>query len=677
MKQLCYLGILKEGFSAYSSPVMLISRKMTKDKRVVTDFRHLNMWITKNNLAYPLLKDTFSLLGSCKCEVMSVLDLQDAFHSLRLTENSKKFCGILPYFGSPSYLYQRMPMGLNICPPIWQSYINVILNCLQSRKYCEAIMDDLLLFTPTEASHFKKLEDLLKALCKNGLKISPKKCQLFKTDLQYMGNTIFIRNKRVCVRPLRSRIEAIQKQEPPTTIKGCQSFAGMVNFVSLFCPELQKLLKPIHDLTRKGRQFIWGNEQQQAFDEINCRLQKPPVLHLPDRHGCFQLYSDTSKFATGSALYQIQNGQPRLIAYASKRMPEAAKNYSITELEMCGLAMNIATFSHLLKKVDFGAIVDHLAITHIMRSKAEPATTRIKRLLELLSPYSFNLYYIKGKDMVLSDFLSRQKSDNSNPHELIPISFSLRDQVSDYFYHINNEINPPSKDKYMVQTRSQARSSGIRLPEIHGANKGLDPHMQQGKQKSFPIQTTNKGMPTHPIPKPRVGQGRAGPRRKVKAPQPVISPHPLPAQPIIEHDSRTVMPLPEPTSQSQSHVQPQILPRLLPQHHPIDPMHIPQQIGPKMQHRPTPSYPDPYARPPPKPPDISDPLDSQKDLLDNDSDRKIEIEENSPFQEGIISEIYERPDNSYVQEPQELKDLIDTTKLIQKYLPKQTDIDKI
>ena len=91
MKQLCYLGIVKEGFSAYSSPVMLISRKMTKDKRVVTDFRHLNMHITKNNLAYPLLKDTFSMLGCSKCEVMHVLDLKDAFHSLPLMENSKNF----------------------------------------------------------------------------------------------------------------------------------------------------------------------------------------------------------------------------------------------------------------------------------------------------------------------------------------------------------------------------------------------------------------------------------------------------------------------------------------------------------------------------------------------------------------------------------------------------------
>ena len=129
------------------------------------------------------MKDTFALLGISQCEVMSVLDLQDAFHSLRLMENSKKYFGILPYFGSASYLYQRMPMGLNISKAIWQSYINVIIDCLQNRKYCEAIMDDLLLFTPSRSSHFDKLEDLLRTLRENGLKISPKKCQLFKTEL--------------------------------------------------------------------------------------------------------------------------------------------------------------------------------------------------------------------------------------------------------------------------------------------------------------------------------------------------------------------------------------------------------------------------------------------------------------------------------------------------------------
>ena len=534
---------------------------------------------------------------------MPVLDLKDIFHSLQLTENSKKFCGILPYFGSPSYLYQRMPMGLNISPAIWQSYINAILNCLQSRKYCEAIMDDLLLFTPTRSSYFDKLEDLLKALHKNGLKISPKKCQLFKTDLQYMGNIIFIRNKRVCVRPLRSQIEAIQKLEPPTTIKGCQSFVGMVNFVSIFCPKLQKLLKPIYDLTRKGRQFIWGEEQQKALDEIKHRLQRPPVLHLPDRHGWFQLYLDTSKFTTGSALYQIQNGQPRLIAYASKRIPEAAKNYSITELEMCRLAMNIVTFLHLLKKVDFDAVVDHLAITHIMRSKAKPATTRIKRLIELLSPYSFNLYYIKGKDMVLSDFLSRQKTDSSKPHEIIPISFTLRSVMGNHFYQINNmnEISQPETSKYLIQTRSQAKSGGIKVLEIHGTNKGLNPHIKPGKQRllltlpmySIPptllTQPVDKGLLTHPTPKPRIGQGRAGLKRKIRANQPVPLPKWPIAQPIQTPAPKEVLSLSEPIVQSKENVQPCII---YPYHYPsnqlVDPTHIILPIGPKIQHRPSP-----------------------------------------------------------------------------------------
>ena len=122
-----------------------------------------------------------------------------------------------------------------------------------------------------------------------------------------MGKTVFIKDKRVCVKPLRSRLQAIQKLRLPMTVKGCRSFVGMVNVLSIFCTEVQKLLKPIDNLARKCRQFIWGDEQQLAFEEIKCRLIKIPVLHLPDK-GKLHLYSDNSIFATGSVLYQIQNG---------------------------------------------------------------------------------------------------------------------------------------------------------------------------------------------------------------------------------------------------------------------------------------------------------------------------------------------------------------------------------
>ena len=107
--------------------------------------------------------------------------------------------------------------------------------------------------------------------------------------------------------------------------------------MSLFCPDLQKLLKPIVELTRKGRPFIWGDAQEKAFREVKLRLKNPPVLHLPKADGRFILYSDTSIEGTGSSLWQIQEGKPKLIGYASKTLPEACSRYSVTELEMTGL----------------------------------------------------------------------------------------------------------------------------------------------------------------------------------------------------------------------------------------------------------------------------------------------------------------------------------------------------
>ena len=137
---------------------------------------------------------------------------------------------------------------------------------------------------------------------------------------------------------------------------------------------------------------------------------------------------------------------------------------------------NIASFSHLLKRVDFNVIVDNLALWHIIKSKAETATTRMKRLLELLSSHSFNFYHTKGKDMILSDFLSRQKHNDINLHKIITFSFNMQNILHDRYYNIGN------LEKYLVQMWSQAKSSGIRLPEVHGVSKGLDWNVQLEKQ---------------------------------------------------------------------------------------------------------------------------------------------------------------------------------------------------
>ena len=286
MRKGCLLGILRKGMSSYSSPIMLIPRKLTGIPRIVTDFRHLNSRLVTDfrhlnsrlvtlQPSILLVRDAIQKLGSSGSEVLSLADLRDAYHTLRLSKKSQKFCGITPYYGSDSYLYQRLGMGLSVSPAIWLNFIQRVLQEIPDyRKNYLAIMDDILIHSNRE-DHTGYLIDLFKAIIRNGLKISPRKCKLFKTELVFMGVVINIEDGMPKMQPLKSRIDAIQKVKPPKTVKDCRSFCGMVNYMSVFLPSLQEKLIPIYFITRKGIPFYWGEEQQKAFDEI-----KHDVTHV-------------------------------------------------------------------------------------------------------------------------------------------------------------------------------------------------------------------------------------------------------------------------------------------------------------------------------------------------------------------------------------------------------------
>ena len=134
-------------------------------------------------------------------------------------------------------------MGLNIFPAVWQSYINAILNCLSSRKYCEAIMDDLLLFMPNKQTHFEKLIDLLQVLCKNRLKISPKKCQLFRAELQYMGNTNFYKRTKSVCETIEKQVRGYSKFEGPYNSKRLQKFCWFTELCEHIIPRVTEIAK--------------------------------------------------------------------------------------------------------------------------------------------------------------------------------------------------------------------------------------------------------------------------------------------------------------------------------------------------------------------------------------------------------------------------------------------------
>ena len=473
MERLVSLKILTKNTTSHTSPVMLITRKITRDKRPVVDFRLLNTRIKRHNTATPLLRDIYQMLGKAQSTVLSCVDLKDAFHSLKLTDRAKDFCGILPYFGSSHYRYEVMPMGLSISPCKWIQYIGTVMDKMPHPENYIAIMDDLLVHS-RESEHMDRILDMLQALVDHGLKLSPKKCQFFRSELVYMGNTFKTGQKGITITPIKTRTEAILNTPTPKTPKDCKSFCGVVNYVSLFCPHLQKLLAPIYDLTRKGRPFVWTKLHQDNFDEIKKQMASPPVLTLPTSTGRYILYSDTSKLHCGSALWQIQKGHPRLVGYASKSLPKACANYGITELEMTGLLYNMVQWKYWLGKKDFDAAVDHRAIPYIMKAKHLPTTDRITRLLEGLNQFTFHLYYVKGKDMILCDFLSRVAADDSDPMDLIPIAFNAYELLQDHYSKI---------EAFHVMTRRARAAAGeAPPPAVHGAVKGVNPNLKPETQ---------------------------------------------------------------------------------------------------------------------------------------------------------------------------------------------------
>ena len=415
LDKLVKMGILEQGVTSSSSPVMLVRKKDGKC-RIVSDLRFLNSKIRKQNWPFPLIKDSIQKLGMSQCTVLSTIDLKDAFHSLRLSRNSQKHAGICSYFGGRSYFYKRLPQGASLSPCQFQSFLETVLDEIpDGRDHIIAHMDDIIIFSQDQESHTKHIQALLKVLIKHGLKVSPTKSHFFRHSLEYMGHVIKSQDGRLYIQAMRSKCDAIRRIRRPTTIKEVRSFAGGVNYLAMYLPRLQELLVPLHKLTktrqrqdkRKNFSILWSQECQQNFDKIKELLVQPPILAMPQYGGQLKLYSDTSRIATGSSLCQIVDGQEILLSYHSKALPEAASRYSVTELEFWGLAHNVETYRNLLKQGHFIAVVDHSALVQVLRSKKEPPTMRMKKIIERLTDYSFTIEYQKGESLVISDLLSR------------------------------------------------------------------------------------------------------------------------------------------------------------------------------------------------------------------------------------------------------------------------------
>ena len=265
MDRLEHLGIIRKGLTGYSSRVVLVKQKNLNLYQVCSDFCILNEKLVKINHAFPLVRGCIEQLGREKCHYLSTIDLRDAFHTLRLALSSQKYCGITPYYGSPTYHYLCMGMGMSVSPQIWQQFVDLVFqdNLIKRKQNFDVIMDDTFIHSTAE-EHMDDLMDLFKVLRKYGLKLSPHKCQFFKKRIVYMGLEFQVQGDKVCYTPLKDKCDAIRNLESPKTLKDkcdairnlespktlrqTRAFCGMVNFLSSFLPNCQRLLILIYNL---------------------------------------------------------------------------------------------------------------------------------------------------------------------------------------------------------------------------------------------------------------------------------------------------------------------------------------------------------------------------------------------------------------------------------------------
>ena len=387
---------------------------------------------------------------------MSVLDLRDAYHTLLLAGESQKYCGLTPYYGSPTYVYLRMGMGMSCSPALWQQFVHIIWEQLPNKERYKIIMDDILIFS-TKEQHWEDLANLFEVLICFGLKISLHKCQLFRDKLVYMGLEFLIKDGTAHYTAMRDKCDAIHNMKAPKSVKECRTFCGIVNFLSTFCKNLRQLLIPIYELTKKHARFVWTDKHQKTFEEIKQLLVKPPVLQMFSGNGFFRLESDTSRTAAAATLYQWQNNEWVLVGYHSKRLPDAVRNYRVTELELTGLLANIHGFEQKLNNNYFEAIVDHKAIDYLIKSRHEPTSTRLVTLLDRLNRYTFDLKYLEGSKLKVSDALSRLYSEEKHKiSDVIPLNFLLH--FTDYHLHkesdhLANKLYTHKRTKLSAKTR--------------------------------------------------------------------------------------------------------------------------------------------------------------------------------------------------------------------------------
>lgn len=396
-------SLIEASKSNYNAPLILVPKKSvdgSKKFRMCVDYRRLNRKLIPDRFPMPRIEDIFDNLGSSK--YFSVMDLQAGYHQIPIKRESRKYTAFSTENGM--YQWKVLPFGLSIAPSSFSRMMALAFSGL-SPEHCFSYMDDLIVIGYSEKNHIENLKKVFEVCRKCNLKLNPSKCQFFRTEVSFLGH--------ICtdhgLKPDPKKLLAVEKYPRPTDKDAVRRFVAFTNYYRRFVENFAKITKPLTNLTQKRVAFNWTEECESSFQLLKKKLLTTPILKYPDFNKPFKILTDASDFACGATLTQSYDGLDMPITYISRSFKKGEKNKPPIEKELLAVHFAITQFRPYVYGRHFTVQSDHKPLVYLYSLKNP--SSRLSRIRLDLEEYDYDIQYIKGKDNVVADALSRISVD--------------------------------------------------------------------------------------------------------------------------------------------------------------------------------------------------------------------------------------------------------------------------